>query len=132
MASAEPDVAATILAMERAALERWGKGDPDGFLEISAAEVTYFDPFVAQRLDGIEALRRWYDQFRGKIQIARFEMIEPCIQLAGDAAVLTYRFDSYGIGGSMRWNTTELYRRSGSGWEIVHTHWAFYQPKIAL
>jgi len=35
-----------IVAMERAALERWGRGDPDGFLDISAPDVSYFDPFT--------------------------------------------------------------------------------------
>jgi hypothetical protein len=29
-----------VVAMERAALDRWGKGDPSGYLEIMANEVT--------------------------------------------------------------------------------------------
>src|SRR5512147_2730445 len=33
-----------ILALERRALDRWGKGDPGGFLELYAADITYFDP----------------------------------------------------------------------------------------
>jgi ketosteroid isomerase-like protein len=127
---AEPDAAGVILAMERAAMERWGRGDPDGFLEISAADVSYFDPFAAQRLDGLSALRSLYDQLRGKVRIDRFEMIEPRVQIAGDAAVLTYRFDSHGSEGSMRWNTTEVYQRGPDGWKIIHTHWAFCQPKV--
>jgi ketosteroid isomerase-like protein len=130
MATAEPDAAGTIIGMERAALERWGRGDPDGFLEISAAEVSYFDPFIEQRLDGLAGLRALYDQIRGRVQIERFEMIAPRVQLAGDVAVLTYRFDSHGSEGSMQWNTTEVYRRGAGGWEIIHTHWAFHQPKL--
>lgn len=34
--SNERDTAVTIIALERAALDRWGKGDPSGYLEISA------------------------------------------------------------------------------------------------
>lgn len=132
MVTAEPDVAGIVIGMERAALERWGRGDPDGFIDISAATVSYFDPFTAERLDGLPALRSWYDQLRGKIRIDRFEMIEPRVQMAGDIAVLTYRFDSHGIEGSMRWNTTEVYQKSPDGWKIIHTHWAFHQPKIAI
>jgi len=132
MAAAESDTAAIMIAMERAALERWGRGDPDGFIEISAAEVSYFDPFTAQRLDGMSALRSLYDQFRGKIHIDRFEMIDPRVQVAGDVAVLTYRFDSHGSEGSMCWNTTEVYQKRPAGWKIIHTHWAFHQPKIAV
>jgi len=112
-------------------MQRWGRGDPDGFLEISAADVSYFDPFTAGRLDGLDALRFLYDQFRGKIQIDRFEFIEPRIQVAGDTAVLSYCFHSEGSEGSMRWNTTEVYQRSASGWKIIHTHWAYNQLKLA-
>ncbi len=36
-----------ILARERAALERWYKGDPSGFVELLADEVTYFDDIAA-------------------------------------------------------------------------------------
>jgi hypothetical protein len=45
-----------IIALERAALERWGQGDPSGFLEICAPDVVYFDPHLEMRLDGREAL----------------------------------------------------------------------------
>ena len=73
----ENDVAATIIALERAALDRWGKGDPSGYLEISAPEVVYFDPFLERRLHGLEALTRYYDTLRGKIRIDRDELINP-------------------------------------------------------
>ena len=49
-------ITAEIIALERAALDRWGAGDPSGYLEISAPDVTYFDPFLERRLDG---WRRW-------------------------------------------------------------------------
>jgi hypothetical protein len=40
-------IAEEVINLERNALERWGQGDPDGYLEISAPDVVYFDPFVA-------------------------------------------------------------------------------------
>lgn len=43
--------AAVVLLFERAALDRWGRGDPSGFLETCAPDVTYFDPFVERRID---------------------------------------------------------------------------------
>ena len=132
MTTDERSLAGIIIGMERAALERWAVGDPGGFLEISAVEVSYFDPFIAERLDGIAALRSWYDQIRGKIHIDHFEMIEPRVQVIADLAVLSYRFDSRGSEGSMRWNTTEVYQRTAAGWKIIHTHWAFHQPKLAV
>jgi hypothetical protein len=62
------DTASTIIAMERAALDRWGRGDPSGFLEISADDVVYFDPFLERRIDGLEALAQYYESIRGQVQ----------------------------------------------------------------
>ncbi len=128
---ADANISEQIVELERAALERWGRGDPDGFLEISANDVSYFDPFTERRLDGLPALRELYDGIRGKIQIARSEIIEPRVQVVGDVAILTFRFESHGSEGSVHWNTTEVYRRTDAGWRIIHTHWAFRQPKLA-
>jgi ketosteroid isomerase-like protein len=120
-----------ILNLERAGLDRWGKGDPDGFLELNAPEVTYFDPFLERRLDGLAALTDWYEQARGKIRIDRDEILEPKVQVIGDAAILTYRFVSHGSEGSMRWNCTEVYQQTAGEWKIVHSHWSYTQPLIS-
>lgn len=93
--SNENDTAATIIATERAALDRWGKGDPSGYLEISAPEVVYFDPFLERRLDGLDALTEYYETIRGKIRIDRDEIINPKVQVYGNAAVLTFNYVSY-------------------------------------
>jgi ketosteroid isomerase-like protein len=123
--------AATILSMERAALDRWGKGDPDGFLEICDPEVAYFDPFTETRLDGLDALRNLYEGIRGKIQIDSYELLRPKVDVCGEIAVLTFNFVSRGPDGEWRWNTTEVYRRTHGAWRIVHTHWSLTQPKLA-
>lgn len=120
------DVASTIIAMETAALDRWCQGDPSGFLEISAPDVVYFDPFRDVRLDGHEALTAYYEGLRGKISASRYELANPLVQRVGSAAVLTFNFTSYGGNeNAQRWNCTEVYRWSGSGWEIIQTHWSF-------
>jgi hypothetical protein len=49
------DPAATaehLLSLERGALDRWGNGDPGGFLDVYAPDITYFDPLAARRIDG--------------------------------------------------------------------------------
>ena len=126
------EVSLQLIQMERAALDRWGRGDPDGFLEISAAEVSYFDPFLSEGIHGLSELRQYYKQLRGKIFVECDEMIDPKVQVSGETAVLSYRYASRGRGGDeMRWNTTEVYRRGEDGWRIVHTHWSFTQPEIA-
>ena len=120
-------IAADIIALEQAALTRWCAGDPDGFLELSAEDVTYFDPFRTERLDGLAALTALYDSLRGLINAPQHEMIDPKVQMIGDgAAVLTFRFVSYNgsEGKRVAWNCSEAYRRDAEGWRIVQTHWS--------
>jgi hypothetical protein len=127
----ETEVAEQILKIEREAMDRWGRGDPYGFLEISDPEVVYFDPFLPQRIDGLIALRQYYSAMRGKIFIDSYEIVEPKVQVHGEVALLTYRFVSHASGREMRWNTTEIYRLSIEGWRLILTHWSFTQPKLA-
>jgi len=123
------DIAQTIIELERMALDRWGQGDPSGFLEISADDVVYFDPFQPRRLNGIEEIRALYESIRGQVQIARYELIDPRVQVVGDMAVLTFNYVSEDTDGTIsRWNCTEVYRREAGTWRIVHTHWSFTQP----
>jgi ketosteroid isomerase-like protein len=116
--------AEAILALERAAMDRWGSGDPGGFLEISDPAVTYFDPFRERRVDGREALARIYEDLRGQVHIDRYEFQLPLVQIWGDLAVLSYDFESWNQGVPTRWHSTEVYRRTERGWRIIHTHWS--------
>ncbi len=124
----EQDTMAAIIALERAALDRWGKGDPSGYLEISAPEVVYFDPYVERRLDGLEALTRLYEALRGKVHVDRDELIRPQVQLCGDMAVLTFNYVSYSGKTQRRWNCTEVYQCTAGRWQIIQTHWSYIQP----
>ena len=126
MSAAKTDVATEIVALETAALKRWLAGDPSGFLEISDEDVVYFDPFLERRIDGLAALTAYYESLRGKISAARFELVNPKVQLFAEAAVLTFNFTSWGdSGAAMAWNCTEVYARRDRGWRIVQTHWSF-------
>jgi len=126
MHSNDDDLTDTIIGMERSALDRWGKGDPSGFLEICAPDVVYFDPSLERRIDGRDALGKYYEAIRGKVSIERYELLNPLVQRVGDAAVLTFNHVSYGgVEDEHRWNCTEVYRRSGERWEIIQTHWSY-------
>ena len=122
------ETAQLILAMERAALNRWAKGDPDGFLEICDDAVVYFDPFQERRLDGIAELKALYEGLRGAVHLDQYELIDPSVRIVGDCALLTFNFVSRTGDAVQRWNTTELYERRECGWKIVHSHWSFTKP----
>ena len=125
MISTSLSVAEQIIGLERTALDRWGQGDPSGFLEICAPDVVYFDPFLQRRLDGVAELIAHYEGIRGKIQIDRYELLNPVVQGDDRLAVLTFNYVSWGSEGESRWNCTEVYRSDPSGWRIIQTHWSY-------
>ena len=118
-----------IIALERAALDRWGNGDPQGFLDNYAPEITYFDLVTERRLDGHAAMVAHYRPIIGKIKVIEYEMIGALVQSHGDVAVLTYNLRSEVIqpdGGqaTVRWNSTSVYFRREGQWKTVHSHWS--------
>jgi uncharacterized protein (TIGR02246 family) len=118
------------MTLEQAAMQRWRKGDPGGYLDLYAPDVTYFDPGTSQRVDGREAMRSIYKQLEGQINYEVMDFVDPQVLISGDLAVLFYRFLSTRLNpdGSVRsrtpWNCTEVYQRLQGRWNIVHNHWS--------
>jgi uncharacterized protein (TIGR02246 family) len=118
----------TIIALERAALDRWGHGDPNGYLETYAPEVSYFDPTTGKRIDGIDAMRQYYAPLVGKIKVERYDMQNISVQHLGDVAVLSYNLYNFTVTfdgqtpPNRPWNSTKIYARTNGQWKIVHDH----------
>lgn len=135
------DVTERIISLERSALDRWIRGDPDGYLSLYANDATYFDPFREKRVDGVDELNARMAAMRGvKLPFTqpRYDMISPVVHVEGNIAVLTFNLVNYGkpSGSSeetvlARWNATEVYRHADGAWRIIHTHWSFTQPQLA-
>lgn len=133
--AAQKAVTDTIIALERAALDRWGRGDPQGYIETYAPEITYFDPFTDKRIDGIDAITAMLKPITGKVKIDRYEMLNPRAQQSGDIAVLSFNLVSHarnpdGSPRRVRWNSSEVYRRTAGKWKIIHSHWSFTKPDL--
>jgi hypothetical protein len=118
------EVAETLIALEREALDRWGKGDPSGFLAISDPSVVYFDPYQERRIDGLLELTNLYEKLRGQVKVDRYELLNPHVQAGSDMAVLTFNLASHTGGKVQRWNCTEVYRHTGGQWRIIQSHWS--------
>jgi ketosteroid isomerase-like protein len=128
-----------LVALERSALDRWIELDPQGYFDIQAPELTYFDPFTENRVDGLEALQIRLAPMKGMkppFVDPRYEMTNPKVQLHGDVALLTFNLVNYGKLPDgpervvSRWNSTEVYSRIGGAWKIIHSHWSFIQPEV--
>lgn len=124
-------VTETIIALETAALDAWHKGNPSLYLELYSKDFTYFDPAHEKRLDGWDKIKAFYESMRGKVNMDKFEIINPVVQSTGTMAVLTYNLRSYS--GETLWkeNCTEVYRmEENNEWKIIHSHWSLTQPAI--
>jgi ketosteroid isomerase-like protein len=127
--SADDTLAHDVIVLERAALDRWGNGDPQGFLDTYSQDITYFDIGTERRLDGHAALGDYYRPLTGKIKIPRYEMLNPRVQRHGEVAVLTYNLVSEAVQpdgkqATVRWNSTSVYARTGRRWQMIHSHWS--------
>ena len=116
-----------ILAQERRALDRWAEGNPLGYVDIDADDVTYFDDIGAHsRIDGIAALGDYFASLEGKIPPHRYELVDPKVQIYGDTAILTLRYAPSSPDGEpmARWKATSVYHQTAGEWRIVHAHWS--------
>ena len=124
----------TIIKLEREALDRWSKGDPQGFFDLGAPDETYFDPTVERRVDGADKVKALLLPLRGKLAIDRYEMRDPLVQRDSNVAVLTFNLLDYGVRvdgvdkGTIAWNATEVYQRIDGSWKIIHSHWSYIKP----
>jgi len=119
-----------ILQLERKALDRWVEGDIARHSDLYADDVTYFDPLTRARIDGLQALSAYSESPQGQNDISRYEVTNPHIVNGGELALLTYNLTTYEHGAdgeeklSGNWNCTEVYRKRGKDWKIIHSHWS--------
>src|SRR6266851_3173692 len=108
-----------LVALERSALDRWIRLDPQGYLDIQAPEVTYFDPFTERRIDGLDAMQvraAAMKNMKPPFTDPRSDMIDPKVQRHGDVALLTFNLVNYGkLAGApervlARWNSWSFIR----------------------
>jgi ketosteroid isomerase-like protein len=127
---------ATILSLEKAAMDRWRNGDPMGFVEISAEDISYVDPGLTKPILGLVEFKAYMKQLEGKIHFQKSEFIDPKMVMVGDAALLSYNYRSSqltpegGMASQTPWNSTEVYFKREGEWKIVHTHWSYINHRV--
>jgi len=126
--------AEAILAQERRALDQWSMGNPLGYLEIDADDVTYFDDIRAsQRIDGKSEMKTYLETLVGKVPPHSYEIVDPRVQLYGTVGILTLRYQAASEDGTPfpAWKATSVYRKVGDEWQIVHAHWSLVKEPTA-
>ena len=124
------DVSAKIIALEQLALNEWNRGNPNGYLDLSADDVIYFDPYLERPLHGLHELKQYFEPVRGQIH-GRYEMFNIEVQSASEIAVLAFNLIAYVGDETTKWNCTQVYRLTKNNkWKIIQTHWSFIKPEL--
>ena len=120
-----------ILKLEKTALDRWQNGDVYGFIELSAENISYFDPSLEIRLDGKRVFKAYLGPLFKKFKIYRYEILNPKIYCNGSLGVLCFNLHNYNKDGAVtsKWNSTEVYQKIDGKWKIIHSHWSKTKPK---
>ena len=125
------EISKEIIALEKSALDRWNHGDINGYLNLYADDIVYFDPMIDKRMDGLNKLKEYYKPWEGKINVSECEMIDPKVQAVDNMAVLTFNLRSVEGRIVYNWNCTEVYRKDRENkWKIIQTHWSFVKPSL--
>lgn len=122
----------TLIELEKELNERWSVGDPTGYFDAFADDMTYFDPMLQDQLFGKEAVIAYIRTLYRNPGITRTEYLNPSVVAsdADDLAVLSYNMKNYVTDEAgnesilRRWNTTEVYRVIDAQWRIVHSNWS--------
>ena len=126
----EKNLADHIISLEKAALEKWFKGDTSGYAELwSKKNFTYFDGVVSKRVDDYQTISDFLKTIEGKLFADKWDFVDPRVQIGKDMAVLTYQLFSKTSLLDMEYNCIEVFQKEDDGvWRVIHSTWSFIKP----
>ncbi len=124
-------VTAELVALERQAMDGWTRGDPDPNLAISAEDVMYIDSGLPAPLEGLAAVKAFFDAYRGKPFFDGHDIVDAKTQVGVDMAVLTYRLILRKGAEATPYYATEVYQRRDEGWKVIHSHFSKVKQQAA-
>ncbi|NAW51416.1 DUF4440 domain-containing protein [Elizabethkingia argentiflava] len=126
----EKQIAAHIIGLEEAALEKWFKGDTSGYGQIwSKKSFTYFDAVETKRLEDFESMSDLFQRVEGKLSANSYEVRSPRVQIGVDMAVLTYQLFAKSNLLDMEYNCIEVFQKEEDGnWYAIHSTWSIIRP----
>lgn len=110
-----------------AALNRMGNGVKGAMAEVwsHGPQVTAMHP-IGGRTTGWDAVRESFDKVAGIASDAEIGLKDQCIQAFGDVAYeLGVEFGKFKMAGkdvNLEHRVTNIYKREGGGWKVIHHH----------
>lgn len=126
----EKALAEHIISLERAALDKWFKGDTSGYEQLwSKRSFTYFDGVVTKRIDGHATIVEYLNTIDGELFADSYDFRSPRVKAGKDMAVLTYQLFADTSLIKMAYNCIEAYRKEEDDqWRLIHSTWSFIRP----
>lgn len=126
----ERRLAEHLVGLEKAALDKWFKGDTSGYEKLwSKRSFSYFDAVVTERVDDHESIRAFLKTIDGKLFADSYDFRHPRVQAGMDMAVLTFQLFAKTSLIDMEYNCIEVYRKEEDGeWRVIHSTWSFIRP----
>lgn len=124
------ELAEHIIGLERAALDKWFKGDTSGYEQLwSKRSFTYFDGVVTQRIEDHASIAEVLKTIDGKLFADSYDFHAPRVQFGKDTAVLTYQLFADTSLIDMKYNCIEVFQLEDNGeWHVIHSTWSFLRP----
>lgn len=114
-----------ILEKIEMANDKWADGDPMGFVEVAANDVTWMDDLAAQfPVSGKDALSAYLENFKGQIPAHEHVLSDFAFQFYDDIVIVTYRYTGTFDGVPANpWKVTAVYKYEDGDWLSVHENW---------
>ncbi len=115
-----------IISKELEALTRWSHGDPYGYIDIAADDITYYAEGCDTLITGIKDFTSVNAALEGKISIPHLELKNPKVEMYGNVGIFTFVLHNFNDERELtsRWKTTEVYEKIDNDWKLVHSHWS--------
>lgn len=127
----ERKLAAEIISLEKAALDKWFDGNSSGYVELwSKKSFSYFDGVWDRRVDSHAEIEKFVKSVvDGKLYADSYDFRNPRVQFGGDVAVLTYQLYADTTLINMKYNCIEVFQKEDNGeWHVIHSTWSFIRP----
>jgi hypothetical protein len=126
----EKQLAAHIIGLEEAALEKWFKGDTSGYAQLwSKRSFTYFDAVETKRLEDFASMADLFQRVEGKLSANSYEVRSPRVQIGVDMAILTYQLFAKTNILDIDYNCIEVFQKEEDGnWYAIHSTWSIIRP----
>lgn len=118
-----------LVGLEKAALDKWFKGDTSGYEQLwSKRSFTYFDGVVTKRVDDHATISEFLKSIDGKLFADSYDFRAPRVQFGEDVAILTYQLFAKTTLIDMEYNCVEVFQKEDDDWHVIHSTWSFIRP----